>query len=298
VSSTRPLFLKLSAVTITALLLSGQGAPALAATSPAVDQALQAAVHGSWRTPKNVARDKYRHPVQTLEFFGIRPDMTVVEVLPGGGWYTEILAPFLKDHGQLIEATSPLAGTTGFSHDSAVRYRAKLAANPAVYGKVQLEPFVLPDYMYLGAPDSADLVVTFRNMHDMMYENIHGMSTDMVLQTFLRSAYQVLKPGGVLGIEAHRCNPDMPLDQCFKLSRVPQPYLIREAEMAGFRLAGTSEINANPRDPRTADVFFFPPDLSSDSGNTAKYAALGEADNMELKLVKPAMGAMPGMSGM
>ena len=272
---------------MTALLLSAQITPARAANSPAVNRALEAAVHGSWRTPKNVVRDKYRHPVQTLEFFGIRPDMTVVEVLPGGGWYTEILAPFLRDHGQLIEATFPLAGTTGFMHESAERYSQKLGANPAIYGKVQLEPFVLPDYMYLGAPNSADLVVTFRNMHDMMYENVHGMSTDLVLQTFLRSAYQVLKPGGVLGIEAHRCNPDMPLEQCFKLSRVPQPYLIREAEMAGFRLGGTSEINANPRDPRTADVFYFPPDLSSDSGNTAHYATLGEADNMLVKFVKP-----------
>jgi len=283
----RHFFFKLGAVTITALLLSAQGAPARAATSPAVNQALEAAVHGSWRTPKNVQRDKYRHPVQTLEFFGIRPDMRVVEVLPGGGWYTEILAPFLRDHGELIEATWPLAGTTGFFHDSAVKYRAKLAANPAVYGKVQLEPFVLPDYMYLGAPDSADLVVTFRNIHDMMFENVHGMPTDQILQDFLRSAYQVLKPGGILGIEAHRANPDMPLDQAFKLTRVPAPYLIRQAEAAGFRLAGTSEINANPRDPRTAPVPFFPPDLSPDSGDTAHYAALGEADNMELRFVKP-----------
>lgn len=273
------------AVTITALLLSG--APAQAATSPAVNQALEAAAHGSWRTPKNVLRDKYRHPVQTLEFFGIRPDMTVVEVLPGGGWYTEILAPFLRDHGQLIEATWPLAGTTGFMHKNAVSYRAKLAANPEIYGKVQLEDFVLPDYMYVGPPDSADMVVTFRNVHDMMYENVHGMPTDMVLQSFLRSAYQALKPGGILGIEEHRANPDMSLSDAFKLSRVPVPYLVQQAEAAGFRLAGTSEINANPKDPRTANVFFFPPALSPASGDTAHYAALGEADNLLVKLVKP-----------
>jgi predicted methyltransferase len=121
----------------------------------------------------------------------------------------------------------------------------------------------------------------------MMFENVHGMSTDVILQEFLRSAYQVLKPGGVLGIEAHRANPDMPLDQCFKLSRVPEPYLIRQAEQAGFKLAGTSEVNANPKDPRTASVFYFPPSLSSESGNTAHYATLGEADNMELKFIKP-----------
>lgn len=276
-----------AAVTVTAMLLSWDAGPARAAAPPAAHQALEAAVHGSWRTPASVQRDKYRHPVQTLEFFGIRPDMRVVEVLPGGGWYTAILAPFLRDHGELIEAEAPLAGTTGFAHESAVRFREKLASNPAVYGKVRLEPFVLPDYMYLGAPNSADMVVTFRNMHDMMYENVHGMSTDMVLQQFLRSAYQVLKPGGVLGIEAHRANPDMPLAQCFKLSRVPQPYLIREAEQAGFRLAGTSEVNANPKDPRTASVFYFPPSLSPESGDTAHYAALGEADETELRFVKP-----------
>jgi predicted methyltransferase len=298
VSSTRHLFLKLSAITVTALLLSGQGAPAQAATSPAVNQALEAAAHGSWRTPKNVARDKYRHPVQTLEFFGIRPDMTVIEVLPGGGWYTDILAPFLKDHGQLIEATWPLAGTTGFFHESAVKYRAKLAANPAVFGKVELTPFILPDYMELGSPDSADMVVTFRNIHDMVFENVHGMGSDRDLQNFLRNAYTVLKPGGVLGIEEHRAAPDMALDDAFKLSRVNQDYLIREAEIAGFKLAGTSEINANPKDNRKENVFFFPPELDPSSGNTAKYAALGEADNMLLKFVKPTMGAMPAMSGM
>jgi predicted methyltransferase len=247
-----------------------------------------------------VARDKYRHPVETLEFFGIRPDMRVVEVLPGGGWYTEILAPFLKDHGTLIEAEPPVVGTMGFDHQSAVRYNAKLASNPAVFGKVELTPFEPTDYMPLGAPNTADMVVTFRNVHDMIFENVHGEGSDTDLQNFLRSAYTVLKPGGVLGIEEHRAAPDMPLDQAFKLSRVNQNYLIHEAEMAGFKLAGTSEVNANPKDDRKSDVFFFPPALSPDSGNTAKYAALGEADNMVVKLVKPTLAAMPmpGMSGM
>ena len=289
--STGHLFLKLSAVTVTALLLSGQGAPAQAA-SPDVDQALQAAAHGSWRSSKNMARDKYRHPVQTLEFFGIKPDDTVVEVLPGGGWYTEILAPFLKDHGQLIEAEAPVAGTTGFEHNGAIHFNQKLASNP-VYGKVALTPFELPDYMWMGAPNTADMVVTFRNVHDMIFENVHGETSDKELQAFLRSAYTVLKPGGVLGIEAHRAAPDMPLDQDFKLSRVNQAWLIREAEMAGFKLGGTSEVNANPKDDRRSDVFNFPP-----SGSTAKYVALGEADNMVVKFVKPSFGGMSGMSGM
>jgi predicted methyltransferase len=290
VKSTGHLLLKLSAVTVTALLLSAQGAPAQAASSD-VDQALQAAAHGSWRSAKNVARDKYRHPVQTLEFFGIKPDDTVVEVLPGGGWYTEILAPFLKDHGTLIEAEAPVAGTTGFAHEGAVRYNQKLASNP-VFSKVQLTPFELPDYMWLGAPNTADMVVTFRNVHDMVFEDVHGINSDTDLQHFLRAAYTVLKPGGVLGIEEHRAAPDMPMDQAFKLSRVNENYLIQEGEKAGFKLGGTSEVNANPKDDRKSDVFDFPPEGT-------KYLALGEADNMVVKFVKPWIGGgMSKMSGM
>lgn len=296
----RHLFFKLSAVSVAALLLSAGGAPAQAATSPEVHQALESAAHGSWRSAKNVARDKYRHPVETLEFFGIQPDMRVIEILPGGGWYTDILAPFLKDHGTLIEAEPPVVGTTGFSHNGAIRFNQKLASNPAVFGKVELTPFESPDYVSLGAPNTADMVVTFRNVHDMVFENVHGEGSDTDLQNFLRSAYSVLKPGGVLGIEEHRADPNMPLDQAFKLSRVNQNYLIHEAEMAGFKLGGTSEVNANPKDDRKSDVFFFPPALSPDSGNTAKYAALGEADNMVVKFVKPSVAEMPmpGMSGM
>jgi predicted methyltransferase len=261
-------------------------------TPPAVHQALEAAAHGSWRSAKNSARDKYRHPVETLEFFGIRPDMTVIEVLPGGGWYTEILAPFLKDHGTLIEATAPVVGTTGFFHESAVRYSQKLAANAAYFGKVELTPFELPDYMWLGAPNTADMVVTFRNVHDMVFEDVHGINSDTDLQHFLRAAYTVLKPGGVLGIEEHRAADDMPMDQAFKLSRVNEDYLIQEAEKAGFKLGGKSEVNANPKDDRKSDVFDFAPDGT-------KLAALGEADNMVVKFVKPSIGGeMSKMSGM
>lgn len=275
------------AAALTATAFACGASTVFAATPPAVQHALEAAVNGPQRTPAFVKRDKYRHPLQTLEFFGIRPDMRVVEVLPGGGWYTEILAPFLHAHGQLIEATSPQTGTQGFAHRMAIRFQHKLAADPAVYGRVRLEPFELPGYLHLGAPDSADMVVTFRNMHDLMFANVHGEVTDAMLMKFLRSAYQVLKPGGILGIVSHRANPHMPLSKCFKLARLPQPFLIHAAEQAGFKFGGASEINANPRDPRTAPVFYFPPALSRASGNTAHYAALGEADNMTLRFVKP-----------
>lgn len=278
----------LKTAAVAAAALAWTASVASAATPAAVQQALQSAIHGSWRTPAFVQRDKERRPLKTLEFFGIRPDMRVVEVWPGGGWYTEILAPFLRDHGQLIEATAPVAGTTGWEHDSAVRYYAKLAANPAVYGKVRLEPLEMPYYMHLGAPDSADMVVTFNNMHDMMFENVHQEVTPIILETFLRSAFQVLKPGGILGIVGHRAAPGTPLEKTFPLARLPQDFVIHEAEKAGFQLGGTSEILANPKDPRDIPVFYLPPSLADKNPATrAHYAALGYADDYTLRFIKP-----------
>lgn len=258
-----------------------------APTPPSVQHALEAAINGPQRTPAYVKRDKYRHPEQTLEFFGIRPNMRVIEVLPGGGWYTEILAPFLHDHGKLIEAAVPQTSRNPFIRRMAARYAAKLAADPAVYGRITQEPFSLPDYMALGAPDSADMVLTFRNMHDLIFANVHGEWTDVFLQRFLRSAYQVLKPDGILGIVAHRANPEMPVGKSYRMGRLPQAFLEHEAEKAGFRLAGASEINANPKDPRTMPVWFLPPTLEQGQKDRAKYEAIGEADNMTLKFVKP-----------
>jgi predicted methyltransferase len=269
------------------ILLLGSATAAQAATPPDIEHALQATINGPQRSAAHVARDKYRHPQQTLEFFGIRPDMRVIEVLPGGGWYTEILAPFLHDHGTLIEATPPQTSRSPFARRMAKRYAEKLAANPAIYGHVIREPFELPDYMPLGAPDSADMVLTFRNMHDLMFANVHGVATDALLQHFLRSAYRVLKPGGVLGIVAHRANPDMPAAKSFRLGRLPQAFLVREAEQAGFHLAATSEVNANGKDPRTMPVWLLPPSLEAGPNDRAKYEAIGEADNMTLKFVKP-----------
>jgi predicted methyltransferase len=255
---------------------------------PDVQDGLRAAIDGPQRTPENVKRDKFRHPLETLGFFGIRPDMLVIEVLPGGGWYTEILAPFLHDRGQLVEATPPQSSDNAFARKMAVRYAEKLAADPAVYGRVELEPFELPEYMPLGAPNSADMVLTFRNMHDLIFANVHGEVTDEPMQRFLRGAYQVLKPGGVLGVVAHRAEPDMSPEKSHKLGRLPQAFLVREAERAGFRLAGSSEINANPKDPRTMPVWYLPPALKQEEKNRTEYEAIGEADNMTLRFVKPA----------
>jgi len=258
------------------------------ARSPkAVEGALQKAIDGPQRTPAYVKRDRYRHPLQTLEFFAMRPDMTVVEVLPGGGWYTEILAPFLHDRGNLIEATPSISSPNPFLRKRAIRYKAKLAGDPAVYGGVTMQAFEPPSYMPLGAPDSVDMIVTFRNIHDLIYANVHGEVSDVIARRFFRSAYRTLKPGGVLGIVAHRAPANMPVGKSFKLGRLPQDYVVSLAEEAGFRLAGTSEINANPKDPKTVPVWHLPPALSHDEKNSARYEAIGEADNMTLRFEKP-----------
>jgi predicted methyltransferase len=270
------------------LLLFSVAAAAQTSMSPDVQRKLETAVNGPQRSSANVSRDIYRHPEKTLEFFGIRPDMRVIEVLPGGGWYTEILAPFLYDHGKLIEATPPQSSQNPFARKMAKRYVEKLAAKPAIYGRVTREPFELPAYMPLGAPDLADMVLTFRNMHDLIFANVHGEATDALMQRFLRSAYQVLKPGGILGIVAHRAEPSMPAAKSYSLGRLPQAFLIREAEQVGFRLGGTSEVNANPKDPRTIPVWYLPPSLGQGQKDRTKYEAIGEADNMTLRFVKPA----------
>lgn len=238
---------------------------------------LKEAVAGSWRSAANKARDQYRHPIETLEFFGIKPDMTVIELAPGGGWYTEILAPFLYAHGQLIE-TVPPSQTPGQS-----RFEKKLHADPAVYGHVtRFVPFAAPEAVKLGPDGSADMVLTFRNTHDWM-----NRGPD-VLDKVFRAAYDVLKPGGVFGVTDHRAKPFANAVQSSKaLHRIPEDYMIEAGLRAGFRLAGASEINANPKDPEDVNVHRLPPDLAGPDSEHARMKAIGESDRMTLKFVKP-----------
>ena len=259
-----------------------------AAMPPDAEQALQAVLDGPQRTSAFKSRDKYRHPLQTLEFFGIRPDMTVVEVLPGGGWYTEILAPFLRDHGTLIEATPALSSANPFFRRGAAAFAAKLAAAPDVYGKVETTAFEPPDYMPLGAPGSADRVVTFLNLHDFVYANVHKEILDDIVQRFFRSALQVLKPGGRLGVVEHRAKAGMGLSESIPLGRVPQDYVIEQAKRAGLTLVATSEANANKRDDGTNPVWNLPPMLRLGEQDRAKYLEIGESDDMTLLFAAPA----------
>ena len=238
--------------------------------------ALQQAVDGSWRSAANTARDRWRHPLPTLAFFGIRPDMRVIELSPGGGWYTEILAPFLHDHGQLVEAAPP--SKPGRSS----AFAAKLNADPTLYGRIESVPFAPPAQVRLGADDSADMVLTFRNAHDWLD---HGPDT---LAAVFKAAYAVLKPGGVLGVVEHRARPFADAVQSSNaLHRLPEDDLIELGLASGFRLAGVAQINANPNDPEDLNVHRLPPNLDGPPDEHAQMQAIGESDRMTLKFVKP-----------
>jgi predicted methyltransferase len=254
------------------LIVSGVNAGPISATGDTTTQ-LKEAVNGSWRSAANKARDQYRHPVETLDFFGIRPNLTVIELSPGGGWYTEILAPFLYAQGHLIEASSPKAAS----------FIAKLKADPAVYGHIEkVIPFAPPKQVNLGPDDSADMVLTFRNAHDWMN------NSPETLAAVFKAAYAVLKHGGVFGITEHRAKPfARAAESSMALHRLPEDYVIELGLNTGFRLAGVSEINANPKDPQDINVHRLPPDLSGGDDERAKMLTIGESDRMTLKFVKP-----------
>ena len=254
-------------------------APQVTPDTSGADTALSQALKGSWRDPANAARDQYRHPRETLEFFGLKPDMSVVQLWPGGGWYTEILAPVLKDHGQLIDAALPPKGYG--ESDQTQHYLEKLKANPDVYGKVKEVDFAPPEKLSLGADGSADMVLTFRNLHN--WQN------DGQLGAVFAAAFKVLKHGGVLGIEEHRAAAGKNVDQTSHYGYMPVDYVIQEAEKAGFKLGGQSEVNANPKDTKDypKGVWTLPPTYTLGDKDHAKYAAIGESDRMTLKFVKP-----------
>jgi predicted methyltransferase len=230
---------------------------------------LQQAAAGGWRSDANKARDQYRHPVETLEFFGLKPNMTVVELTPGGGWYTDILAPVLRDRGQLIAATGNLSGD----------FTKRLAGNPEVFGKVKLLQFAPPEHVKMGADGTADMVLSFRNLHDWLNDSAAE------LDSVFHAAFDVLKPGGIFGIEEHRARPYMDAAQSSKnLHRLPEGYVIALGLKNGFVLAGVAEINANPKDDESVNVHRLLPDLA---GGNESLKPIGESDRMTLKFVKP-----------
>ncbi|MES2743296.1 MAG: methyltransferase [Pseudomonadota bacterium] len=245
--------------------------------------ALKAAIAGNQRTPANVARDAARHPYETLSFFGIKPTMTVVELAPGGGWYTEILAPYLRENGKLIAAGPDAKSSDEGARQSAERFQKKLDANPAAFDKVQLGVFAPPTTYRFAPKASADMVLTFRNIHNWI------PAGEASMKTLFASVYDSLKPGGVFGVVDHRLPPAAKQDAQASSGYLHEDYVIRLIESAGFKLAAKSEINANPKDKadHKNGVWALPPRYANQDEDRAKYAAIGESDRMTLKFVKP-----------
>jgi predicted methyltransferase len=247
--------------------------------SQAADAALQAAIANPKRSPAFVQRDAARHPQQELEYFGLRPDQTVVEVSPGGGYWTEILAPYLKTTGTYYVAV-PSANDPEAPKPGKDRFRSKLAAAPDVYGKVIVTELGQEHYNVAPA-GSVDLIVTFRNLHNWLGAGY----APAALEGFFRA----LKPGGILGIEDHRGRTDRAQDPKAEDGYVRQDYAIELAKKAGFEFVGSSEVNANPRDTKDwpEGVWTLPPSFALKDKDRAKYLAIGEADNFVLKFRKP-----------
>lgn len=244
---------------------------------------LTAVVSGEHRATENTLRDQYRHPVETLAFFEVQPSMTVVEIWPGGGWYTEILAPLLRQSGHYVVAgfvTNP---------DVAPQWRiqlmqaleAKMAAAPEVYGKPLITELGMPDSWVAAPPASADRVLTFRNVHNWL----KGDYAEPMFEAF----YTALKPGGILGVVEHRARPGTSIEAMKVSGYMTEEYVIKLATAAGFKLEARSEINANRKD--SADhpegVWTLPPSLRLGEKDREKYIAIGESDRMTLKFVKP-----------
>jgi len=252
-----------------------------ASASPAL---LDAAIAGPQRGDKARARDIYRHPKETLQFFELAPSQSVLEIEPGGGWYTEILAPYLHDHGKLYEAQydGPLNTPSAQAQSSRAAFARKLAATPNVYGKVVVGTLHAGQFNGFPADASVDEVLTFRNIHNWI--------KDGQIDANLRAFYAALKPGGVLGVEEHRAAPGTTLQQTIETGYVTEDYVIEHARAAGFELAGKSEVNSNPRDTRNYPngVWSLPPTFEGGDVDRAKFAAIGESDRMTLRFVKPA----------
>jgi predicted methyltransferase len=252
------------------------------ATQRAGDAAIDQALAASHRSAENRARDASRHPRQTLQFFGVRPDMTVVEVWPGGGWYTEILAPLLKDRGRLYAANLDPAASE-YARKTVDDFRAKLAARPDVYGKVMVTTLAAPPASnQIAPPGSADMVVTFRNLHNWM---MFGWQREA-----FEAMHAALKPGGVLGVVEHRGDPKRPQDPKAASGYVHEQYAIDLIESVGFKLVARSEVNANPRDTKDYEqgVWALPPTFAGGAANHDRFAAIGESDRFTLKFVKVA----------
>lgn len=267
--------------TLVALACGGSSTPAT--TTPDPDSTttptrydipsgdLAAAMAGAHRTEEERARDVWRHPAETLAFFEVEPGKDVVELAPGGGWYTKLLAPLLRDSGSLTVGLPDGAYGDGF--------RTMQAEHPELYGHVRVGRLAAPEAIELGAPESADVVITFRNTHGWMRNGVGPQVMEAV--------FRVLRPGGIFGVVQHRDAEGAEVNPA--RGYVPEAAVIELAQTAGFELVERSEINANPRDTRDhpEDVWSLPPALRGGDVDRERFVAIGESDRMTLKFRRP-----------
>ncbi len=241
---------------------------------------LDSVLQGSQRDARNVARDVYRHPKKTLMFFDLKTDMDVLEILPGRGWYTEILAPLMKDSGKLTVASYGEAHPTKYLRNIHIDFMKKMNADPGTYGKVKTVVFNKESYLADIPDNSLDMVVTFRNTHNW----IRFGGIEDIYAAFNR----VLKPGGTLGVVQHRANKGEDAKTTAEKGYVPESYLINLVEDAGFELVRKSDINANLADSKDypKGVWSLPPTYREKDNNRDKYTAIGESDRMTMKFIK------------
>jgi predicted methyltransferase len=265
--------------------------PAASADQPAVPPPPQSAhdmfaekldrvLAGSWRSDANKARDTYRHPKQTLEFFGVKPGDTLIEITPGGGWYTEILAPLMKGSGTYVAAVAKPTKPDGEAASDKAKLEQRFAGDAEHYGEAKTVEFD-GKAPVLGAPNSADVVLTFRNVHNWVV----GDTAPAKFKAF----FDVLKPGGTLGVVDHRAADGADLEKIKNSGYLPQDFVIKLATDAGFELVDKSEINANPKDTKDypKGVWTLPPTLELGDQDRQKYVDIGESDRMTLKFRKP-----------
>ena len=242
---------------------------------------LRSITNGEHRSDRNISRNKFRHPVKTLEFFGLRPETNVIEISPSGGWYAEIIAPYVKEEGSYIGTVGSMRPKKNYQKRSNKTLFGKFKSYKNSFPKGKFVVFSPPSMEPIAPDRSADMVLTFRNLHNWMrhYE----------LSEAFRTFYRALKPGGVLGVVEHRGNPAVLQDPKAASGYVNEEYVIEMAQKAGFRLADRSDVNANPRDTKDhpKGVWTLPPSLRLKDKDRDKYLAIGESDRMTLKFIKP-----------
>lgn len=264
---------------VVAIGLMMSAGPGLAAEG--VDPALAAVIAGDHRSEANKARDRFRHPAETLTFFGLTSGMTVVEVWPSTGWYSEILGPYLSKNGKYYAAGWDPESKIEFVQRGIKVFRDKLAARPDLYAGTEMTVLSFPDKTAIAPAGTADLVLTFRNIHNWM----GGSNAEKAFAAM----YAALKPGGVLGVVEHRAGTSVPQDPKAASGYVREDYAVELAKKAGFVLEASSEINANPADTRDYEkgVWTLPPTLREGEKDKDKYLAIGESDRFTLRFRKP-----------